>query len=73
VTEKIGHDKRGNEIYRRTEMGDDLLVEREEPTLELDQETGQEVLKIIKVKDRLVDDELDEVADAYLAWLAKAQ
>jgi type I restriction enzyme M protein len=73
VTEKIGHDKRGNVIYRRTEMGDDLLVEREEPTLELDQETGQEVLKIIKVKDRLVDDELDEVADAYLAWLAKAQ
>lgn len=69
VAEKVGHDKRGNVVYRRTEDGSDALVKRSETAVEIDQETGEEVLRDIEVTERLVDDELPEVAEAYLRWL----
>lgn len=71
VAEKIGHDKRGNLIYRRNEKGEDVLVERVETVSEIDPATGNEVVREITVKDRLVDDELPEVATAYLRWLGE--
>lgn len=66
VAEKIGHDKRGNTIHRRTPDGDDLVVERTEhvPDPKDDDKLVQTV-----VKGRLVDDELPEVARAYVQWL----
>lgn len=71
IAEKIGHDKRGNTTYRRTETGDDVLVAHKEPLIEIDPATGKEVLTTVEVKGRLVDDELPEVAEAYLDWLTK--
>ena len=69
VTERIGHDKRGNTIYRRNEQGDDIVVVRQEAVAERDQETGEETITEIEVKELLVDDELPEVAEAYLHWM----
>jgi type I restriction enzyme M protein len=71
VAEKIGHDKRGSVIWRRTADGSDALVTRIETVVEIDQETGSEVLRQVELTDRQIDDELDEVADSYLAWLAE--
>lgn len=69
VAEKIGHDKRGNLIFRRTPEGEDALIKRVEIVTEIDQETGAEVLKEVEVTERQIDDELPEVASAYLRWL----
>ena len=71
VAEKIGHDKRGNTIYRRTAEGEDALVSHIEPITEIDQETGEEILREIEITERQVDDEMDEVATAYLRWLGE--
>ncbi|WP_431950908.1 N-6 DNA methylase [Actinacidiphila sp. bgisy167] len=71
VAEKIGHDKRGNVIWRRTADGSDALVKRIETIAEIDQETGSEVLREVELTDRQVDDELPEVADAYRKWLGE--
>ncbi|NKY05427.1 N-6 DNA methylase [Cellulomonas hominis] len=71
VTERVGHDKRGKVIYRRTETGDDVLVTRLETISEIDQSTGEEVLTSIEVKERQIDDELPDVATAYLRWLGE--
>lgn len=71
VAEKIGHDKRGNTIYRRTAAGEDALVSRVETITEIDQESGLEVQREIAVTERQVDDELPEVATAYLKWLGE--
>lgn len=71
VAEKIGHDKRGNVIYRRTAGGEEALVKRVETVNEIDQETGAEVLGQVEVTERQVDDELQEVAFAYLDWLSE--
>lgn len=73
VAEKIGHDKRGNVIYRRTDDGEDALVARLETVMEIDQETGDEIIRTVEVTERQVDDELPEVATAYLRWLRDHQ
>jgi type I restriction enzyme M protein len=70
VAEKVGHDKRGNVIYRRTETGEDALISRVETVSEIDRRTGQEVKRQVEVKERLIDDELPEVATAYRRWLS---
>ena len=71
VAEAVGHDKRGKTTYRRTSEGEDVLVRRDERVTEIDPETGLEVLKVVEMTDRLVDDELPEVAAAYRDWLAE--
>jgi type I restriction enzyme M protein len=71
ATEHIGHDKRGNVLFRRTETGEDLLVTRAETVSEIDPVTGEEVLSSIETLERLVDDDLPDVATAYLRWLGE--
>ncbi|MGV0160319.1 N-6 DNA methylase [Mycobacterium colombiense] len=71
IAEKIGHDKRGNVIYRRTGDGEDALVKRIETITEIDQQTGAEVLHQVELTDRQIDDELPEVAAAYRNWLSE--
>lgn len=69
VTERIGHDKRGNVLYRRTETGEDVLVTRAETLADIDPDSGDEVLRDVEVSERLVDDELPDAATAFLRWL----
>jgi type I restriction enzyme M protein len=71
VTHRIGHDKRGNVLYRRTETGEDLLVLRTEESVVTDLKTGAERIVKLQVKDKVIDDELPEVATAFRAWLAE--
>jgi type I restriction enzyme M protein len=67
-TEKVGHDRRGNALYRRNQYGEDIVITRKEHVIETDKDTGKQTLKEIEVKELLLDDELPEVADAYLHW-----
>lgn len=71
VTKNVGHDKRGNTLYRRTEAGEDMMVERIDTIAEIDTSTGEEVLRQTTTLERLIDDELPDVARAYLTWLGK--
>ncbi|MET8230816.1 N-6 DNA methylase [Micromonospora sp. NPDC005298] len=71
IAERVGHDKRGNVVFRRTETGDDVLVTRQELFAEIDPSTGEEVLRSTEVQERQVDDELPDVATAYLRWLGE--
>ena len=67
VAEKIGHDKRGNTIYRRSPEGDELL--EPVPAGSVDPITGLQRPAATAHLQRVVDDELPEVSDAYHAWL----
>lgn len=69
VTGKVGHDKRGSPIYRRNDQGEDIVVVHSETLVERDPETGEERLIEVETKELLIDDELPEVAEAYLRWL----
>lgn len=70
VAETIGHDKRGNVTYKRSADGQDVLVSRLESVPDIDPETGSEILRTVEIRDRVIDDELADVADAYKTWLA---
>ncbi|MFC3960658.1 N-6 DNA methylase [Nocardia jiangsuensis] len=70
IAEKIGHDKRGNTIFRRTPEGEEVLVLRTEQLQQIDQESGGEVFETVTVTEKQVDDDLPDVADAYRDWLA---
>lgn len=71
VTHKIGHDKRGKVVYRQTETGEDVIVLRTEENVVTDLETGEERIVKVQFKDRVIDDELPEVATAFREWLAE--
>ncbi len=73
IAEKIGHDKRGSTIFRRTADGHEILVARKELVTEIHKKTGDEVIRETEIKDKIVDDELPEVAEAYAKWLEKQQ
>jgi type I restriction enzyme M protein len=72
IAEKIGKDRRGNTIYKRDAAGDDVLVLHTDTIAEIDAQ-GNEVYHERKVKERLIDDDLDEVAVAYRRWLVEHQ
>jgi type I restriction enzyme M protein len=71
IAERVGHDRRGNVLYRRTETGDDLMVTHSETVAEIDPGTGEEVLRLIEVQERQVDDDLPDVATAFRRWLGE--
>jgi type I restriction enzyme M protein len=71
VAERIGHDRRGNVIHRRNEKGEDIVVVHTESVMEVDSDSGEQVIREIETMELLVDDELPEVASAYLHWLTE--
>ena len=66
VAERIGHDKRGKTIYRRSPAGEELVESVTSGSL--DPVTGLPRPNSPHLR-RVVDDELPEVADAYKKWL----
>ena len=71
VTHRIGQDKRGKTIYRHTDTGEDVIVLRTEESVVTDLKTGEERIVSVQFKDRVVDDELPEVAIAFRTWLTE--
>lgn len=71
VTERIGHDKRGNTIYRRNAEGEDIVVVREEREFAPASEGSGTKSVILEVLEKMIDDELPDAADAYLKWVAE--
>jgi type I restriction enzyme M protein len=73
VTERIGHDKRGNTIYRRLPTGEDMLVERHDAIIHVDPKTGEHRTEERAIRERVVDDELSEAAGAFREWLVQQE
>lgn len=66
VADKIGHDKRGNPIYRRDDKGNEIVESIEEDVKE--EIEGKIQLKKIESKRKLLDDQTDEIAKLFLKW-----
>ena len=63
IIDKVGHDKRGNTVYKRDQYGDELLSEVVDEIL---QENGDLVLEVCQEK--IVDDESIHVAPLFKKW-----
>lgn len=66
VTDKIGHDKRGNTIYKRNPDGTDIVALHEVVVDSV--EGGKAVKRAIQEKTLLVDDQLPEIPPLFHSW-----
>ena len=65
----MGHDKRGNTIYRRDEDGQELLFPQEEDGPQLfDISSSEQVTMRNLPRMKKIDDDTPEVADEFLKW-----
>ncbi len=63
IVDKVGHDKRGNTVFKRDELGNEILVDVEESVPQDDGTT-----KIEKRKEKMIDDQSNHVAKVFLDW-----
>jgi len=66
IADKIGHDKRGQDIFRRDEEGNDILETRIEIIKE--KVDGKIKTKTIKTRHRVLDDVTMEIANLFTEW-----
>jgi len=70
----MGHDKRGNTVYRRTQDGEEIWVPGEaNDSTELFEQTAKgEITKRSLPPHKIVDDDTPAVADEFLSWKQSA-
>ena len=63
VAENVGFDRRGNTLYKRSPDGEDIIevVEHRERI----RTGGKSVLRVLRRKEKTVDDDLPRIAQAY--------
>ena len=66
VAEKVGYDRRGNTLYRRSPEGEEILKTEEEPETVI--VNGRRITRTLRRKKRIVDDDLPEIAKRYHAF-----
>ncbi len=68
VAEKIGHDKRGTVIYKKDSDGKEIISHGINAEEILDPVSGQTIIIDSGTDDRVVDDDMPEVVQAYRKW-----
>jgi len=68
IIEHIGHDKRGNSIFKRDVHGNEILVPEDKNIIEIEEiASGQKTARRTGKK-KVLDDETDDIADEFLRW-----
>lgn len=67
MAEKVGFDRRGNTLYKRSPDGEEIVEEVEHR--ERVRVAGRSILRVLKRKEKTVDDDLPVIAEAYKAFL----
>jgi type I restriction enzyme M protein len=68
MVEKVGHDKRGNTLFKRDEQGNEIWVPEEPNVLEMDATTHGDITAKTERKMRLIDDQSREVPAVFAKW-----
>jgi type I restriction enzyme M protein len=63
VAEKVGFDRRGNRLYKRSPEGEELSQDVDE--VETITVSGRKVVRTLRRKAKIVDDDLPEIAERY--------
>ena len=66
VAEKVGFDRRGNTLYKRSPEGEEIVEDEEVPeTITMN---GRKVTRTLRRKKRIPDNDLPEIAERYRAF-----
>ena len=68
VIDKVGHDKRGNPIFKRDKEGNEILVPDTDSVLELNQISTGERTIARQQKTKVIDDQTVKVPDIFTSW-----
>ncbi len=71
IVDRIGHDKRGNNTYRRDDYGNIIYVPEDKDVVEIDATSGGTTTFRQGSKKPLQDDETMEIAENFLEWKKK--
>ena len=66
VAEKVGFDRRGNALFRRSPEGEEITELRE--TNETVTRDGRQVTRTLRRREKIVDDDLPKIAESYRAF-----
>ena len=66
VAEKVGFDRRGNTLYKRSPKGEEITRDVEQ--VETITVGGRKVARTLRRKERIIDDDLPEIAKRYRAF-----
>jgi type I restriction enzyme M protein len=69
IAEKVGFDRRGNTLYKRSPDGEDIVQEVEHR--ERIRVGGQSIVRVLRRKEKAVDDDLPRIAEEYQAFRGK--
>jgi type I restriction enzyme M protein len=69
VAEKVGFDRRGNTLYKRSPEGEELTRDVEE--IETISVAGRKVARTLRRKEKILDDDLPEITARYRAFRKK--
>jgi type I restriction enzyme M protein len=67
MVDRVGHDKRGNPLFKRDKHGSEILVPNIE-IIELDETVDGARTSKVESKKKVIDDQTVLVADAFHAW-----
>ena len=68
MVEKVGHDKRGNTLFKRDEQGNEIWTPEEPNVLEIDKIAEGDVTYKTESKTRMIDDQSREVPAVFEEW-----
>jgi type I restriction enzyme M protein len=68
MVEKVGHDKRGNTLFKRDEHGNEIWIPEESNVLKIDKTADGDVTVKAESKTRIIDDQSKEVPSVFAKW-----
>lgn len=68
MVEKVGHDKRGNTLFKRDEYGNEIWVPEEQNVLEMDKTSEGDITVKAECKTRVINDQSREVPAIFAKW-----
>ena len=68
VVDKVGHDQRGNTIFKRDEYGNEIWVPEPQEIRRHDDTAGGNIVVATESKRRIIDDQSEEVPAVFAGW-----
>jgi type I restriction enzyme M protein len=68
MVEKVGHDQRGNTLFKRDEHGNEIWVPEVQNVLEMDKTAKGDITVKPETKMRVIDDQSVEVPTVFTKW-----
>lgn len=68
MVDRVGHDKRGNTLFKRDEHGSEIWVPEESNVYEIDNTAEGNVAVMTESKTRIIDDQSGEVPAVFKQW-----